>query len=113
MSNTTVVSGKFISIELDGATDWNVTTDLWGMVRTPGESLLVKSITISGRAAADKVIIRNSALSAQTAAKIVEFLCTAEVLHFRLEFGDNGSWMTPAFDAADLTGDTNVVIELV
>lgn len=113
MANDTKVGGKFISIELDGSTDWNVTTDLWGMLKTPGESLLVKSITISGRAALDAVIIRNSAVSAQTAAKIVEFLATAEVLHLRLEFGDNGSWMTPAMDAAELTGDTCVVIELV
>ena len=110
MANTTKMSGKFISITLDGATDWSITQDMPQFL--PG-GFLVKRIGIYCASAADAVKIRNAETAAQTAAYICMFTATAEVLSTEVYFGDGGSWMFPAFDAADLTEATDVVIETV
>ena len=108
MANTTTCDGHFLSIQLDGATDWNITADLPQYLQN---GIKVKSITVATTSAADAVIIRNSRISEQTAPKILEFLATAEVLHWRQEYGE-GTWMYPAFDAAECTEATTVMIEL-
>ena len=110
MSNTTQQDGKFIWIGLDGATDWSLTQDMPQYLQ---HGLKVRRIGIYCHAATDEVIIRNSPVAAQTAAYICMFTAVAEDLSREIYFGEEGAWMFPAFDAADLTGDTEVVIELV
>jgi len=112
MGNTTTMSGRFVSVELDGATDWNAPTDLPQLVEGNDQGLMVKSIQIHTTSASDAVIIRNAKTSAQTAAKIMDFLATAEVLDCVRYFGERGCLMWPAMDAADLTEATTVIIEL-
>ena len=106
MGNTTEQNGNWISITLDGSTDWDLTTNMPQMV---GTGLKVRSI---GVYAADGAVIicRDVAAADQAAPKVFHFVSDAGQLNMQYQYGD-GAWMKPAFDAGDCGAGT-VVFEL-
>ena len=104
MANTTYLNGNFISIELDGSTDWDMSTEVKIMNRYPGNKLKVKSISVY---AADGAVIicRDVAAADQTSPKLFHFVADAGQLSMQYVFPE-GVICQPAFDSGDCGAGT-------
>lgn len=106
MANTTYINGKFVSIELDGTTVWDLTTVMPDKLQM---GIKVKSISVYA-ASTVVIICRNAKAADQTSAKIFHFVASAGQLCCQYLF-PAGAWMYPAFHGTDCGAGT-VVIEL-
>ena len=60
MANTTTITGRFINIAFDNATDWLLSTEF---PDSADVGLFVKSITFIPNASDDKLVIRNGSIT--------------------------------------------------
>jgi len=115
MANSTKHAGRFISITLDGGTDWNCPADVPQLVEGNNQGLMVKRLVICLGENDAVCLIRNSKVSAQTAPIIAYAKAAAaggDTNQHHYDFGE-GTLMWPAVDASDVSGASQVLIELV
>ena len=118
MALVIVSTARFIEVSLDGATDFDSTTDLTtlGLARNAPNGLMVKKITFHPSAASDEVIVRDGENGPRVFA--AEVLGTYDLLSdkYKGDTPDTGKIMKPYIHAnetvVDAANQAYVVFEL-
>ena len=114
MANVTILDGNFISITLDGTTDWDFAGDVIPKRPEFAGGAMVKSIQIKPTATDDAIIIRNSKTANQTSPEVLNEIASSEYDIPRRKFGgDEGRLMYPSIHAGDVSDKAfKITIEL-
>jgi hypothetical protein len=99
MGNSTVQTGHQISVVLDGATDWDITTAP-GMFGHLARGLKIKAIGIYAAATEITVTIRNNKLANGTGAVLSKHVTNATGPFSYYQSFEGGIWAWPAMDSA-------------
>ena len=109
MANATYHKGFMLSVLLDGATDWDLTTDWPDRV---AEGLSVRRIEWFPTAADDEITIRNSATATTSATIVFKDIADSVYSNNSKTFDRNGMGqeMWPCINASEVTSNGTVVI---